>query len=47
LDGSPAKELIDFQSDAVWRFAWSPEGNHLAVARGSTVSDVVLISNFR
>lgn len=47
LDGSPAKELIDFQSDAVWRFAWSPEGNHLVVARGSTVSDVVLISNFR
>lgn len=47
LDGSPAKELMDFQSDSVWHFAWSRKGNHLAVARGSTVSDVVLISNFR
>lgn len=47
LDGSPARELIDFQFDSVWCFAWSPEGNQLAVARGSTVSDVVLISNFR
>jgi Tol biopolymer transport system component len=47
LDGSPAKELIDFQSDFVWRFAWSPLGDRLAVARGSTISDIVLISNFR
>ena len=47
LDGSPARELIDFQSDSVWHFAWSPEGKRLAVARGSTISDVVLISNFR
>jgi WD40 repeat protein len=47
LDGSPAKELIDFQSDSVWRFAWSPDGNQLAVARGSTISDVALISHFR
>ncbi len=47
LDGSPAKELIDLQSDSVWRFAWSPDGAELAVARGSRVSDVVLISNFR
>lgn len=47
LDGSPAKELIDFQSDSVWRFAWSPDGKQLAVVRGSTVGDVVLISNFR
>lgn len=47
LDGSPARELIDFQSDSVWSFAWSREGNHLAVARGSIVGDVVLISNFR
>lgn len=47
LDGSPAQELIDFQSGYVWSFAWSREGKHLAVARGATVSDVVLISNFR
>ncbi|MEW6213069.1 MAG: protein kinase [Acidobacteriota bacterium] len=47
LDGSPAKELIDFQFDTVWRSAWSPDGARLAVARGSTVSDAVLISNFR
>lgn len=47
LDGSPAKELIDFQSDSVWRFAWSPDGSQLAVARGSTISDVALISHFR
>ena len=44
LDGGPPKELIDFQADSVWRFAWSPQGNTLAVARGSVVGDVVLIS---
>ncbi len=47
LDGSAAKEFIDFQSDSVWRFAWSPDGAQLAVARGSRISDIVLISNFR
>ena len=47
LDGGPAKELIDFQSGYVWNFAWSRKGKNLAVARGTTVSDIVLISNFR
>jgi Tol biopolymer transport system component len=47
LDGSPAKEWLDFQSDFVWRFAWSPDGKQLAVARGSLISDIVLISNFK
>jgi len=47
LDGSSAKELIDFQSDSAWRFAWSPQGKDLAVARGSVISNVVLIGNLK
>jgi DNA-binding winged helix-turn-helix (wHTH) protein/Tol biopolymer transport system component len=47
LAGGPPKESFDFQSDFVWRFARSPDGKQLAVARGSLVSDAVLISNFK
>lgn len=44
--GSPTK-LADFKSDLIFSFAWSAGGQQLAVARGRTTSDVVLINNFR
>lgn len=45
LDGSPPKPLTDFKSDLIIYYAWSPDGNNLALARGSMISDVVLISD--
>jgi eukaryotic-like serine/threonine-protein kinase len=45
LDGSAPKQLTSFQSDLISSFAWSPDGTQLAVARGTSTSDAILISN--
>jgi Tol biopolymer transport system component len=45
LDGSPAKQLTSFQSDLISSFAWSTDGTELAMARGTSTSDAILISN--
>jgi Tol biopolymer transport system component len=47
LDGAKARQLTHFTSDNIFNYAWSRDGKHLAVVRGTTTSDVVLISNFR
>jgi Tol biopolymer transport system component len=44
--GGPPKQLTNFKSDLVFSFAWSRDGKQLALARGTTSSDVILISNF-
>jgi eukaryotic-like serine/threonine-protein kinase len=43
LDGGPPRQLTFFDADRIQWFAWSPDGKSLAVTRGSTQSDVVLI----
>jgi eukaryotic-like serine/threonine-protein kinase len=45
--GGEPKQLTDFKTDAIFWFDWSPDGKQLALSRGSQISDVVLISNFR
>jgi Tol biopolymer transport system component/DNA-binding winged helix-turn-helix (wHTH) protein len=45
LDGSAAKAVTNFKSDLTDDFSLSPDGKRLAVARGSTQSDVVMITN--
>ncbi|MEJ7849404.1 MAG: protein kinase [Pyrinomonadaceae bacterium] len=47
LDGGQPKQLTDFKTDQIYNFKWSPEGKNLALARGTTTSDVVLIKDFR
>ena len=47
LDGGRPRQLTDFQSIILTDFDWSPDGRQLVYARGVTVSDVVLISDFR
>jgi len=47
LDGSPSKQVTDFNSGLIFQFAWSHDGKNLICARGVEASDVVLISNFR
>jgi hypothetical protein len=47
ITGGPAKQLTNFQSENIFWFSWSRDGKHLAVTRGSKVSDVVMISKLR
>jgi len=45
LDQSPARQLGPaFKSDIVWDMSYSPDGLKLAVVRGHTDSDVVMLS---
>jgi eukaryotic-like serine/threonine-protein kinase len=43
LDGSKGKQITDFTSERIYDFHWSFDGKHLALVRGHTDSDVVLI----
>jgi Tol biopolymer transport system component len=46
LAGGLPKQITSFKSDLIFFFAWSRDGKQLALERGATSSDVVLISNF-
>jgi Tol biopolymer transport system component len=43
LDGSKGKQLTDFTSEHIFDFHWSFDGKQLAIVRGHTDADVVLI----
>ena len=43
LDGGPSKQLTFFKSERIDDFAFSRDGKKLALLRGRTNSDVVLI----
>jgi Tol biopolymer transport system component/DNA-binding winged helix-turn-helix (wHTH) protein len=47
LDSRSHEQLTKFSSGQIFGFDWSPDGNRLAVARGSLSSDIILINNFR
>ncbi|MEO6334104.1 MAG: DPP IV N-terminal domain-containing protein [Pyrinomonadaceae bacterium] len=47
VDGGPSKQLTQFKNDYIFNFRWSPDGKGLVMARGSVISDVVLIRDFR
>jgi Tol biopolymer transport system component/DNA-binding winged helix-turn-helix (wHTH) protein len=47
LDGGNRVQLTNFTSDSLFSFAFSPDGKQLALARGATNNDVVLIKDFR
>jgi Tol biopolymer transport system component len=47
LAGGKPKQITNFSSDRIYSFDWSPDGKQLVVARGTSSSDIVLISNFR
>jgi Tol biopolymer transport system component len=47
LDGGKLRPLTDWKSDKIFWSAWSRDGRELAVARGDTFYDVVLIKDFR
>ncbi len=43
LDGSKGRRITDFTSEHIYDFHWSFDGKQLAIVRGHTDSDVVLI----
>ena len=45
LDGSPPRKIADFAPDRIFSFDWSRDGKHIAIARGTITSDVVLIKD--
>jgi Tol biopolymer transport system component len=47
LDGSPPKQLTDFNSEQIFAFDLSRDGKQFAFSRGTIVNDVVLIKDFR
>jgi Tol biopolymer transport system component len=47
LDGGQPKQVTDFKNDQIFNFRWSHDGKSLVVARGTVMSDVVLIRDFR
>jgi eukaryotic-like serine/threonine-protein kinase len=47
IDGSTPVQITNFKSDSIFRFAWSRDGRNLALDRGVTISDVVLINDMK
>jgi Tol biopolymer transport system component len=47
INGDPPKQLTNFKSDLIFRFALSRDGREFLLARGTRTRDVVLIRNFR
>ena len=47
LDGREPWQLTNFKSNGVLNYAWSRDGKQLAVTRGSTSSNVVLVNDLR
>ena len=46
LTGEPAKQLTNFQQDQIFTFAWSRDGQKLALVRGVNAKSVILIRDF-
>jgi Tol biopolymer transport system component len=47
LSGEPARQLTDFDQDQIFAFAWSPDGNNIALVRGVNARSMILMKNFR
>jgi serine/threonine protein kinase/Tol biopolymer transport system component len=45
INGSPKRQLTNFKSDLILRFALSPDGRQLVLRRGTETRDVVLIQD--
>jgi len=47
LDGSKGKRITSFTAERIYDFHWSPDGKQLALVRGHTDADVVLIRDMQ
>jgi Tol biopolymer transport system component len=44
--GGPAKQLTDFKENGIFRREWTRDGKQVAIVRGNSTSDVVMINGF-
>jgi eukaryotic-like serine/threonine-protein kinase len=47
LNGSPGRQITNFDREQILSFHWSPDGRSLGILRGHTDSDVVLLEESR
>jgi Tol biopolymer transport system component len=47
IDGRAPRQITDSKTDWVFRFGWSKDGRLLAYERGTSISDIVQVSDFR
>jgi Tol biopolymer transport system component len=47
IDGGAAHPLTKFTDKTIDDFAWSPDGKRLAITRGASFADIVLIEGLR
>lgn len=47
IEGGASRRLTQFTEKEILDFAWSPDGKRLAITRGTTLADMVLIRGFR
>jgi Tol biopolymer transport system component/DNA-binding winged helix-turn-helix (wHTH) protein len=47
IEGAEPKLLAEFETDRIFGYDWSRDGNYLACVRGLWATNVVLIKNFR
>lgn len=45
LDGGAARQLTNFTSLKIYSYQWSPDGKKLALVRGDSPSDLILIKD--
>ena len=45
LDGGPGRQLTNFAALKIYWYQWAPDGKSLALARGDSPSDLVLIQD--
>ena len=43
-DGSNEKQLTNFTSETIFRFAWSPDSKMIVAERGTETGDIVLVN---
>jgi len=47
LSGGEPRQFTNFTSELIFNFAYSPDGQKIAMSRGSNTGDIVLIKNYR
>ena len=45
INGGNPQQITNYQDDLIYRFGWSVDGKQLAIERGMTVNDIILIQN--
>ncbi|HVI07673.1 MAG TPA: hypothetical protein VND65_05215, partial [Candidatus Binatia bacterium] len=43
VDGGPGRQITNFTALKIYSYGWSPDGKSLALVRGESPSDLVLV----